>query len=101
MGVAERPEAVDMGSAVIAGTDTDSIIRETLRLFEDKAHYERMSEVRSPFGDGTAAKRTVEAVCRFLELERGAYRKAGNSVPRHPAQLTPGIRQSLPGGLVK
>jgi len=58
--VTERQEALDAGSAVLVGTDTDRIVNEATRLLDDPAHRRRMAEVRNPFGDGRASARIVE-----------------------------------------
>jgi UDP-N-acetylglucosamine 2-epimerase (non-hydrolysing) len=62
----ERPEAVAAGVAKLVGMDTDSIVRETRRLLDDPAHYKAMACGASPYGDGHAAGRMVEAIRRYL-----------------------------------
>jgi UDP-N-acetylglucosamine 2-epimerase (non-hydrolysing) len=62
----ERPEAVAAGVAAVVGTDTDTIVRETGRLLDDPAHYRAMAKGASPYGDGRAAGRIVEAIRRYL-----------------------------------
>ena len=62
----ERPEAVDTGVARLIGTDTATIIDETRRLLNDEAHYRSMARGASPYGDGKATGRIVEAVRKFL-----------------------------------
>lgn len=53
----ERPEGIDAGTSLLVGTDAQRILREAVRLIEDRAHYERMSRAHNPFGDGKAALR--------------------------------------------
>lgn len=53
----ERPEAVEMGTARLVGSDRGVIVRETLRLLSDPEAYRSMSGVHNPYGDGNAAKR--------------------------------------------
>lgn len=55
--VTERPELVEAGGAVLAGTDTTKILRLTQRIFSDRELRERMSRVKNPYGDGKAAER--------------------------------------------
>jgi UDP-N-acetylglucosamine 2-epimerase len=58
----ERPEGVSAGSAVVAGTNFDSILRITSALLDDSQAYERMSAVRNPYGDGSASARILDAL---------------------------------------
>lgn len=58
----ERPEAIDAGTAVLVGTDTDLIERTTDRLLTDADAYAAMALARNPFGDGRAAERSVAAL---------------------------------------
>lgn len=58
----ERPEAVDAGTVILAGTETDSMASAVERLLDDAAFYERMSRAVNPYGDGKAAARIAEIV---------------------------------------
>jgi UDP-N-acetylglucosamine 2-epimerase (non-hydrolysing) len=58
----ERPEAVAAGVARIVGTNYDAIVRECSRLLDDAAAYDAMASGASPYGDGHAAKRIVQAL---------------------------------------
>jgi len=58
----ERPEAVDAGTVVLAGTGKEAVLREARKLLDDPAHYRRMSEALNPYGDGKASRR----IARFL-----------------------------------
>lgn len=60
--VTERPEAVEAGTVKVVGTDKGKIVRETVRLLEDKGEYERMSKAKNPYGDGKASERIVKAI---------------------------------------
>lgn len=64
--VTERPEAVDVGAAELVGTDRERIVSGVCRLLDDPAHYARMSNAGSPYGDGKAAERIVEFLARRL-----------------------------------
>jgi UDP-N-acetylglucosamine 2-epimerase (non-hydrolysing) len=59
----ERPEAVEAGTVILVGTNTETIVSETLQLLGDKDQYERMSQLHNPYGDGHASERISE----FLE----------------------------------
>ena len=58
----ERPEAVEAGTVILAGTETDSMASAVERLLDDAAFYERMSRAVNPYGDGRAAARIAEIV---------------------------------------
>lgn len=60
--VTERPEAVEAGTAKLVGTDARRIVAEATKLLTDRAAYDRMAKAKSPFGDGTAAVRIVDAL---------------------------------------
>jgi UDP-N-acetylglucosamine 2-epimerase (non-hydrolysing) len=64
----ERPEAVELGVAKIVGPVRAAIVTETRRLLLDKAHYERMAQGGSPYGDGQSAARIRDIVCRYLQI---------------------------------
>lgn len=55
----ERPEAVEAGCAVLAGTDEARIVALASRLLEDEEAYRSMITRVNPFGDGRAAERIV------------------------------------------
>lgn len=58
----ERPEAVDSGTVKLVGTDTSQIVGETMKLLDDDAAYQVMSEAHNPYGDGAASKRICEII---------------------------------------
>lgn len=58
----ERPEGVTAGVAELMGTDYDKIVARASQLWTDLSAYQKMSMVASPYGDGFAARRTVEAL---------------------------------------
>jgi UDP-N-acetylglucosamine 2-epimerase (non-hydrolysing) len=60
--VTERPEAVELGLARLVGTDTETIVAATRELLENPAAYAAMTRGGSPYGDGRAARRIVEAL---------------------------------------
>lgn len=65
----ERPEGVEAGVAELMGTDYHKIVERASRLWTDPVAYQKMSMIASPYGDGQAARRTVEAL---LHEFRGA-----------------------------
>ena len=62
--VTERQEAVDAGTVKLVGTDADVIFSEASRLLDDRAAYDAMASRANPYGDGTAAVKTVARLLR-------------------------------------
>ncbi|MDP2208983.1 MAG: UDP-N-acetylglucosamine 2-epimerase (non-hydrolyzing) [Bacteroidota bacterium] len=62
----ERPEAIEVGTAKLVGTDKDVIIEEAQKLLSDKSAYLEMSTKANPYGDGKAAERIVNIVLEKL-----------------------------------
>lgn len=58
----ERPEAVELGAARLAGANRDRIVYEVSRLLDDEHAYRAMAAVPNPYGDGRASRRIVEAL---------------------------------------
>lgn len=58
----ERPEAVDAGTVLLVGTNSDKIVSETNKLLGNKQIYEAMSMLHNPYGDGTACKKIVDYI---------------------------------------
>ncbi|MGZ6143697.1 MAG: non-hydrolyzing UDP-N-acetylglucosamine 2-epimerase [Myxococcales bacterium] len=58
----ERPEAVEAGVARLVGTDVAAIVAAVTELLTDNVAYARMAHAASPFGDGRASGRIVDAL---------------------------------------
>jgi UDP-N-acetylglucosamine 2-epimerase (non-hydrolysing) len=58
----ERPEAVEAGTVVLAGTERETIARLAANLLTDRAAYDRMAHAANPYGDGRACKRIADAI---------------------------------------
>lgn len=56
----ERPEAVDAGTVLLVGTETDAMASAAERLLDDAAFYDKMAHAVNPYGDGKAAVRIAE-----------------------------------------
>ena len=65
----ERPEAVEAGIAKLVGTDHDLIVRHASRLLLDPNSYQRMARGGSPYGDGHASDRIINAIAHFLQIK--------------------------------
>lgn len=57
----ERPEAVEMGTVKLVGTDTDAIVENAVKLLTDKHVYAAMANAVNPYGDGKACGRILDA----------------------------------------
>jgi UDP-N-acetylglucosamine 2-epimerase (non-hydrolysing) len=60
--VTERQEGVAAGTIKLVGTDAADIVAEASRLLADRAAYEDMASKPNPYGDGTAAAKTVRRI---------------------------------------
>jgi UDP-N-acetylglucosamine 2-epimerase (non-hydrolysing) len=58
----ERPEAVAAGTARLVGTDRRSILQAVRQLLHDDRAYAAMARAVNPYGDGEAARRSVDAL---------------------------------------
>src|SRR6516165_3723728 len=56
----ERPEAIQAGTAILLGTNAKDIVANTERLLTNASEYERRSQLKNPYGDGTASARIAE-----------------------------------------
>ena len=63
----ERPEGVLAGTARLVGTSPAEIINSVETLLREPDAYQAMAKSVNPYGDGRAARRTVEALTFFLE----------------------------------
>jgi UDP-N-acetylglucosamine 2-epimerase len=61
----ERPEAVEAGSSWLVGCQAAEISRACHKLLQNDALYAKMSQPRSPFGDGHASERIYDTMRRF------------------------------------
>ncbi|MEZ5412566.1 MAG: UDP-N-acetylglucosamine 2-epimerase (non-hydrolyzing) [Acidimicrobiales bacterium] len=83
----ERPEGVDAGTARLIGTDRERIVAEVRRLLYDPAAYAAMAAAVNPYGDGTAAVRSVDAFARLL----GGTGPAAHARPVAPSALSASV----------
>ena len=73
----ERPEAFDMGLSKVVGTTREAIVAEVMRLLTDAAAYRAMTSDVNPYGDGRAAGRVADVVCRWARGEPGPWLQPG------------------------
>ncbi len=62
----ERPEAVEQGVVKLVGSDSDRIVSEAQLLLDDESAYRSMARGISPYGDGQASQRIVQALRAHL-----------------------------------
>lgn len=62
----ERPEAVEAGCALLAGTTYEGVRASCETLLDDPALYARMAAAPDPYGDGHAAERIRAALVEAL-----------------------------------
>ena len=74
----ERPEGVEAGTLKLVGTEREEIVRTADELLRNADSYQKMSVSASPYGDGFASDRIVQALRHFFG--RGAA--PGSFVPR-------------------
>jgi len=58
----ERPEAVDVGTVLLVGTNEDLIVSKALDLLNNNDAFITMSKLHNPYGDGLASKRIVNFI---------------------------------------
>ncbi len=64
----ERPEAIESGTAILAGTLEEDVYREFSLMLDDYDRYEKMKKKNNPYGDGFASRRIVEIMLESLGL---------------------------------
>jgi len=74
----ERPEAVVAGTVKLIGTHKKRLVDEVSLLMDSEEVYSGMANAVNPYGDGQAARRTVEALkWKFGAGERPGEMKVG------------------------
>lgn len=58
----ERPEAVEVGTVLLVGTDEDLIVEKALELLNNQEAFDKMSLLHNPYGDGKACERIVRYI---------------------------------------
>ena len=76
----ERPEAVEAGTVVLAGTEREPIVRLASELLTDRTKYDAMAHAVNPYGDGRACERIADALAWGFGLRA-----------QPPEAFTPGV----------
>ncbi|MEY2684987.1 MAG: hypothetical protein RJA09_2131, partial [Pseudomonadota bacterium] len=87
----ERQELVQVGGAVLVGTDVDTIHRHATALLTRADAYRAMQLVRSPFGDGHTAQRIAATLAGAPPARRGASVLPFAPPVHSPARPTPAV----------
>lgn len=61
----ERPEGVEQGTILLAGTEEKSIYKMMIELLTDSKAYQAIARKANPYGDGFAAKRIADIIEEF------------------------------------
>nr|WP_146192770.1 UDP-N-acetylglucosamine 2-epimerase (non-hydrolyzing) [Sulfoacidibacillus thermotolerans] len=64
----ERPEGIEAGTLRLVGTEHGKILRAAADLLDHVEEYEKMSIAASPYGDGFASQRIVQALRHYFQL---------------------------------
>ena len=63
--VTERPEADEVGTVKLVGTNQKKITSKIIELLNDNIIYQEMSKAHNPYGDGNACSRIVGKLKEF------------------------------------
>lgn len=85
----ERPEAIEAGVARLVGTDVQSIVNNVRELLDHPASYARMATGVSPYGDGKASARIVQAISMKFAAMVTAESVTNSLSSRSPVAATP------------
>ncbi len=64
----ERPEAVEAGTVLLAGTNEDEIFNFACELMDNKEKYAQMAKATNPYGDGNACARIADAILSLFGI---------------------------------
>ena len=64
----ERPEGVEAGCLKMVGTNPRDIKKETYKLLLNEDHHNSMARAKNPYGDGTASKKIVKYIKKFINI---------------------------------
>ena len=65
----ERPEAVEVGTATLVGTDARKILSAANHLLDDPGEYARRQKIHNPYGDGHASERIAAHISNTLRQQ--------------------------------
>ncbi|EGM52306.1 UDP-N-acetylglucosamine 2-epimerase [Ligilactobacillus salivarius GJ-24] len=62
----ERPEGVEAGTLKLVGTESEKVKKEMEELLDNDAEYQRIAQVKNPYGDGKASERILDAIAYYF-----------------------------------
>ncbi len=68
--VTERPEALAAGTALLAGTNREAIVKMASGLLRDSSAYAAMARAANPYGDGMASERIRDIILHYFGRRR-------------------------------
>ena len=63
----ERHETVTAGGNILVGSNKDAILDNARKILNDKAFAEKMKNALNPYGQGDAAKKTVDSIEKYYD----------------------------------
>ncbi|MEM4992891.1 UDP-N-acetylglucosamine 2-epimerase (non-hydrolyzing) [Priestia sp. SB1] len=62
----ERTEGIEAGTLKLVGTNTETIINESIKLLEQPSYYQSFSRNRNPYGDGKTSEKIVSIIKNYF-----------------------------------
>ena len=62
----ERPETVTAGGNILVGSNKEAILENANKILNDKEFADKMKNAKNPYGQGDAAKKTVDAIVKYF-----------------------------------
>jgi UDP-N-acetylglucosamine 2-epimerase (non-hydrolysing) len=62
----ERPEGVEAGCVKLIGTSEESLFESVCELLDNHDEYQQMSQIKNPYGDGSAAAKIIEVLFKTV-----------------------------------
>jgi len=63
----ERPEGIENGNIILVGDNIDEIANTTVELMTNSTKYNKVSQLKNPFGDGNASKRILKIIKKQIK----------------------------------
>ncbi len=63
----ERPETVTAGGNILVGCNKDAILENAFKILNDTEFRDKMKNAVNPYGQGNAAKMTVDAIQKYYD----------------------------------
>ncbi|MDD6285129.1 non-hydrolyzing UDP-N-acetylglucosamine 2-epimerase [Methanosphaera sp.] len=72
----ERPETITAGGNILAGTESEEIMKNISDILDNKDVYDKMSRAKNPYGDGTTAKQICSIIKERYDEDNLKIRRA-------------------------